>query len=47
MRPSPALPTRIDSFKAMGRNCMKVWDETLGRQRYGAGGEISIADLAL
>ena len=37
----------IDTFKSMWKNYMKVWDERLGRQRYAAGTEVTIADFAL
>ncbi len=37
----------IDVFKSMWKNYMKVWDDRLGKQRYAAGGEVTIADFAL
>ena len=37
----------IDTFKAMWANYMKVWDGRLGRQRYAAGAELTVADFAL
>ena len=42
----PHAPT-IDTFRSMWKNYMKVWDERLGRQRYCAGNEITVADFAL
>lgn len=37
----------IDTFKSMWKNYVKVWDDRLGRQRYAAGAEVTIADFAL
>ena len=37
----------LDTFKTMWNNYMKVWDATLGRRRYCAGEEITVADFAL
>ena len=37
----------IDTFKAMWKNYIKVWDDRLGRQRYAAGSDVTIADFAL
>ncbi|TMH40036.1 MAG: glutathione S-transferase family protein [Betaproteobacteria bacterium] len=37
----------IDVFKSMWKNYMKVWDDRLGKQRYAAGGEVTVADFAL
>src|SRR5258706_570879 len=37
----------IETFKSMWNNYMKVWDGRLGKQRYCAGGEVTIADFAL
>jgi GST-like protein len=37
----------IDTFKSMWKNYMKVWDDRLGRQRYAAGIEVTVADFAL
>ena len=37
----------IDTFKSMWKNYTKVWDERLGRQRYAAGTEVTVADFAL
>jgi GST-like protein len=37
----------IDTFQSMWKNYMKVWDERLGRQRYAAGTEVTVADFAL
>jgi len=37
----------IETFKSMWRNYLRVWDERLGRQRYCAGNEITVADFAL
>ena len=42
----PHAPS-LDTFRSMWKNYLKVWDERLGRQRYCAGGEITIADFAL
>jgi len=33
----------IDVFKSMWKNYMKVWDDRLGKQRYAAGGEVTVA----
>jgi GST-like protein len=37
----------IEVFKSMWKNYMNVWDSTLGRRRYCAGEQITIADFAL
>jgi GSH-dependent disulfide-bond oxidoreductase len=37
----------IEVFKTMWRNYANVWDSRLGRQRYAAGSEVTIADFAL
>jgi GST-like protein len=37
----------IDVFKSMWKNYMTVWDGTLGRRRYCAGEEVTVADFAL
>ena len=37
----------IETFKSMWNNYMKVWDAKLAKQRYCAGGEVTIADFAL
>src|SRR5205814_49766 len=37
----------IDTFKSMWKSYMKVWDEKLGKQRYAAGGEVTIADFGV
>jgi len=37
----------IEVFKSMWKNYMNVWDGTLGRRRYCAGEEITVADFAL
>jgi GST-like protein len=37
----------IEVFKTMWKNYLKVWDARLGKQRYAAGGEVTIADFAL
>ena len=37
----------IELFKTMWKNYATVWDSRLGRQRYAAGGEVTIADFAL
>jgi len=37
----------IDTFKAMWKNYLSVWDGRLGRQRYAAGAAITVADFAL
>lgn len=42
----PHGPT-ADMFKARFREYMRVWDETLGRQKYAAGDEVTIADISL
>jgi GSH-dependent disulfide-bond oxidoreductase len=42
----PHGPT-AELFKSRFRNYMKVWDETLGRQKYAAGSEVTIADFSL
>jgi GST-like protein len=36
-----------DLFKARWKQYLKVWDERLGRQKYAAGDEVTIADLSL
>jgi GSH-dependent disulfide-bond oxidoreductase len=42
----PHGPT-ADMFKARFREYMKVWDQTLGREKYAAGEEVTIADISL
>lgn len=42
----PHAPSQ-ETFKSMWRNYLKVWDERLGRQRYAAGSELTVADFAL
>jgi GST-like protein len=42
----PHGPT-METFKSMWKNYLKVWDATLGKRRYAAGDEITIADFAL
>ena len=42
----PHGPT-LDMFKSMWKNYLKVWDGTLGKRRYCAGDELTIADFAL
>lgn len=42
----PHAPT-AELFKARWKQYLKVWDERLARQKYCAGGEISIADISL
>src|SRR5438477_12086392 len=37
----------IETFKSMWNNYMKVWDGRLAKQRYCAGGEVTVADFAL
>jgi GST-like protein len=37
----------IEVFKSMWKNYLKVWDARLGKQRYAAGNEVTIADFAL
>jgi GSH-dependent disulfide-bond oxidoreductase len=37
----------VEVFKSMWKNYTRVWDDRLGRQRYCAGGEVTIADFAL
>jgi GST-like protein len=36
-----------DIFKGRLKGFFKVWDDTLGRQKYAAGNEVSIADFSL
>ena len=36
-----------DLFKARWKQYLKVWDERLGRQKYAAGDEVTIADFSL
>jgi len=42
----PHAPT-ADLFKARLKGYLKVWDDTLGRQKYAAGNEVTIADFSL
>ena len=42
----PHAPT-AEMFKSRFRNYMRVWDETLGGQKYAAGNEVTIADFSL
>ena len=42
----PHAPT-LEMFKSMWKNYMKVWDDRLGKRRYCASEEITIADFAL
>jgi GSH-dependent disulfide-bond oxidoreductase len=37
----------IEVFKTMWKNYVTVWDSRLGKQRYAAGSEVTIADFAL
>ena len=37
----------IEVFRTMWRNYVTVWDSRLGKQRYAAGNEVTIADFAL
>src|SRR5260221_7276497 len=37
----------VETFKSMWNNYMKVWDGRLAKQRYCAGGEVTVADFAL
>ena len=37
----------IEVFKSMWKNYLKVWDARLGKHRYAAGNEVTIADFAL
>jgi GSH-dependent disulfide-bond oxidoreductase len=36
-----------DIFKNRWRQYLKVWDATLGKQKYAAGNEITLADFSL
>jgi GST-like protein len=36
-----------DLFKGRWKQYLKVWDERLGKQKYAAGGEVTIADFSL
>jgi GSH-dependent disulfide-bond oxidoreductase len=42
----PHMPT-ADMFKDRWKSHMKVWDAALGRQKYAAGNEVTIADFSL
>jgi GST-like protein len=42
----PHAPT-AEMFKSRLKSYMKVWDETLGRQKYAAGDEVTVADFSL
>lgn len=42
----PHAPT-ADLFKSRLKGFLKVWDDTLGRQKYAAGNEVTIADFSL
>jgi GST-like protein len=42
----PHAPT-ADMFKGRVRNMFKVWDELLGKHKYAAGDELTVADLSL
>jgi GST-like protein len=42
----PHQPT-LEMFQGRWKNYLKVWDETLGRQRFAAGKEVTIADFGL
>jgi GSH-dependent disulfide-bond oxidoreductase len=37
----------VDLFKARWKQYLKVWDDRLGKQKYAAGNEITIADFSL
>jgi GST-like protein len=37
----------LDTFKSMWKSYLKVWDDTLAKQRYCAGGDVTVADFAL
>jgi GST-like protein len=37
----------VEFFKARLRSFFKVWDDALGRQKYAAGNEVTIADFSL
>jgi GST-like protein len=37
----------LEVFKTMWKNYVTVWDSRLGRQRYAAGNDVTIADFAL
>jgi len=42
----PHQPT-LAMFEGRWKNYLKVWDATLGKQRFAAGGDVTIADFAL
>lgn len=42
----PHAPS-ADLFKARWKQYLKVWDATLGKQKYAAGGEVTLADFSL
>ena len=42
----PHMPT-AEMFQNRWREYLRVWDQTLGRQKYAAGDEFTLADLAL
>ena len=42
----PHAPT-VDMFKSRLRGYLKVWDDTLGKRKYAAGEEMTIADFSL
>jgi GST-like protein len=43
----PPHEPAVQMFKDRLRNLFKVWDEQLGKRKYAAGDEISVADLSL
>jgi GST-like protein len=43
----PPHEPSVQMFKDRLRNLFKVWDEQLGKRKYAAGSEISVADLSL
>jgi GSH-dependent disulfide-bond oxidoreductase len=43
----PPHEPAVQMFKDRLRNLFKVWDEQLGKRKYAAGSEISVADLSL
>jgi GST-like protein len=40
-------PPTVDLFKDRWKQYLKVWDDLLGKQKYAAGDELTIADLSL
>jgi len=43
----PPHEASVQSFKDRLRNLFKVWDDQLGKRKYAAGEEITVADLSL